>query len=78
MGKDGQPIQKEDMYAMDETGNMPGDQGTHHVIGRRGTKTQHKQGGVDCENVTFIVMICADGTVLPPTVIFKGKNILKK
>ncbi|KAG1776552.1 hypothetical protein EV702DRAFT_926449, partial [Suillus placidus] len=25
MGKDGQPIQKGDMYAMDETGNTPGD-----------------------------------------------------
>lgn len=78
IAKDGQPIQKGDMYAMDETGNTPGDQGTHRVIGRRGTKTQHKQGGADRENVTSIVMICADGTVLLPTVIFKGKNILKK
>jgi hypothetical protein len=78
VGKDGRLVQKEDIYAMDETGNTPGDQGTHRVIGRRGTKTQHKQGGADRENVTSIVTICADGTALPPTVIFKGKNIMKK
>ncbi|KAF9221249.1 hypothetical protein BS17DRAFT_797243 [Gyrodon lividus] len=55
---------------MDETGNTAGDQGTHHVIGR--------QGGADQENVTLIVTICADGSVLPPTVIFKAKKFLKK
>ena len=48
------------------------------MIGCCGTKMQHKQGGADCENVTAIVTICADGTVLNPTVIFKGKNIMAK
>ncbi|KAG1727111.1 hypothetical protein EDB19DRAFT_1643163, partial [Suillus lakei] len=65
-------------YAMDETGNTPGDQGSHCVIGRRGTKTQHKQGGaLDHENVASIVIICADGTACSPIVIFKGKNMLR-
>ena len=30
------------------------------------------------ENVTAIVTICADGTTLQPTIVFKGKNFMKK
>src|ERR1700692_209863 len=66
------------IYGMDESGFPPSDQGTQRVIGRRGTKTQHKQGGADRENVTAIVTICADGTVLQPAIIFKGQNFMKK
>ncbi|KAE9385455.1 hypothetical protein BT96DRAFT_774762, partial [Gymnopus androsaceus JB14] len=43
------------------------------VAGARGTKTQHRQGGANRENVT--ATICADGTTLCPTVKFKGKNL---
>jgi hypothetical protein len=32
------------------------------------------QGGADCENVTALAMIYADGTVLHPTIIFKVKR----
>ncbi|KAF9236316.1 hypothetical protein BU15DRAFT_50230, partial [Melanogaster broomeanus] len=32
-GKDGEDIQGSNIYAMDETGNTPGDQGIHCVIG---------------------------------------------
>ncbi|RXW20847.1 hypothetical protein EST38_g5024 [Candolleomyces aberdarensis] len=39
---------------------------------------QHKQGGANCENVTALVTICADGSVLQPMIIYKGKNIMKK
>ena len=66
------------IYGMDESGFPPSDQGTQHVIGHHGTKTQHKQGGADHKNVTAIVTICADGTVLQPTIIFKGQNFMKK
>ena len=66
------------IYGMDESGFLPSDQGTQHVIGCHGTKTQHKQGRADRENVTAIVTICADGTVLQPTIIFKGHNFMKK
>ena len=41
-------------------------------------KTQHKQGGADRENVTAIVTICANGTTLCPTIIFKGQNFMSK
>jgi hypothetical protein len=66
------------IYGMDESGFPPSDQGTQRVIGRRGTKTQHAQGSADRENVTAIITICADGTVLKPSIIFKGQNIMKK
>jgi hypothetical protein len=71
-------IRPEDLYGMDETGCPPSDQGTGRVCGSRGTKTQHKQGGADRENVTAIVTICADGTTLRPTIIFKGQNFMTK
>jgi hypothetical protein len=71
-------IRPEDLYAMDETGCPPSDQGTERVVGGRGTKTQHKQGGADRENVTALATICADGTVLRPTIIFKGQNFMAK
>lgn len=67
-------IKKEDIYGMDESGFPPADQGKSKVVGARGTKTQHKQGGADRENVTAIVTICADGTSLRPTIIFKGQG----
>ena len=71
-------IRPEDLYGMDETGCPPSAQGTERVCGSRGTKTQHKQGGADRENVTAIVTICADGTTLHPTIIFKGQNFMTK
>jgi hypothetical protein len=66
------------IYGMDESGFPPSDQGTQRVIGRRGTKTQHAQGSAERENVTAIITICADGTVLKPSIIFKGQNVMKK
>ena len=71
-------IRPEDLYAMDETGCPPSDQGTQRVVGSRGVKTQHKQGGADKENVTALVTICADGTALHPTIIFKAKRFNAK
>lgn len=71
-------IRPEDLYGMDETGCPPSDQGTERVCGGRGSKTQHKQGGANRENVTAIVTICADGTTLRPTIIFKGQNFMTK
>ena len=71
-------IQPDDLYGMDETGCPPSDQGTEHVCGSQGTKTQHKQGGADHENVMAIVTISTDGTTLCPTIIFKGQNFMSK
>ena len=68
-------IKAENVYGMDESGFLPGNMGRQKVIGHRGAKGQHHQGGADKENVTAVVTICADGTALPPTIVFKAKNI---
>ena len=60
---------------MDESGFQPSGQGRRRVVARRGTKNAYKQGGADRENVTVIVTICADGTVLKPSVIFKCSRL---
>ncbi|KIY48767.1 DDE-domain-containing protein, partial [Fistulina hepatica ATCC 64428] len=44
------------------------------VVGRRGTKVQHKQGSNNRENTTVLVTICADGSTLTPLVVQKAKN----
>ena len=67
-------ILPENLYGMDETGCPPSDQGTQKVVGGRGVKTMHKTGGADRENVTALVTICADGTALHLTIIFKAKR----
>jgi hypothetical protein len=70
-------IGPQDTFGMDEAG-FPQEAGQRQrVIGRRGTKTQHKQGTANRENVTALVTICTDGTTLRPTIIFKGKNFMK-
>jgi transcriptional regulator with XRE-family HTH domain len=71
-------IKEHNIYGMDESGFPPANQGVQRVVGRRGTKVQHKAGSANRENVTVLVTICADGTALQPTIIFKGKRLLKK
>ncbi|EGN97579.1 hypothetical protein SERLA73DRAFT_92737, partial [Serpula lacrymans var. lacrymans S7.3] len=44
----------------------------------KGAKRQLQQGSGDRGNVTAIITVCADGTTVQPTLIFKGKNIMKK
>lgn len=71
-------IKEENIYGMDESGFPPSTEATEKVIGKRGTKTQHKTSGAYWENITGVITICADGTVLKPAIIFKGANKQKK
>ena len=71
-------IAKENIYGMDESGFPMAYTGKERVVGARGTKIQHKQGGADRENVTALVTICADGSTPKPLIIFKGKNMMAK
>ncbi|KIY47076.1 DDE-domain-containing protein, partial [Fistulina hepatica ATCC 64428] len=59
---------------MDESSFPHGNLGKEQVIRGCGTKTQHKQGGADCENVTALCIICADGSIIPPQIVYKSKN----
>jgi len=71
-------IEPHNIYGMDETGFQLGDSGRRRVIGRKGAKRQLKQTNNDRETITSIVTICTDGSVLRPSLIFKGANLIKK
>jgi hypothetical protein len=63
------------VLGMDESGFPMGYTGKERVVGARGTKTQHKQGGASRQNIMAVVMIRGDGKmVVPPMVIFPGVN----
>ena len=67
-----------DIYGMDESGFPPSDQGKGWIAARVGTKKAHKQSSSDRENVTAVITICADGSVLAPLIIYKGLNMMSK
>jgi hypothetical protein len=60
---------------MDESGFQPSNQGRRRVVAQCGKKNAYKQGGAGRKNVTVLVTICANGTVLKPSVIFKGARM---
>ena len=62
------------MYAVDETG-VTGQTGQkERVMGARKKGLHYQQVGGSWENTTVLVTICADGSALPPAVIFKGNT----
>jgi hypothetical protein len=71
---DEEPILDELIWGTDETGIQQGIGTWQCIIGPQGKKVQHQQRSGDRENITIIVTICADGTSLPPAVIFKGES----
>ena len=62
------------IYGADETGLMLGVALRERVIAPAGRKIQQLRRSGKRENVTVLVTICADGTSLPPAVIFKGEG----
>ena len=71
-GEGEEPLPPECIYGMDETGLQQGVGVSERVIGPAGQKVQYQQRGGDRENITVLVTICADGTSIPPAVIYKG------
>jgi len=65
-------IQPEDTYGTDEVGIQSHGTECEHVFGARHEGAQYQQCGGTCENTTVLVTICADGTLLPPLMIYKG------
>jgi hypothetical protein len=41
------------------------------VVGPAGIKVQHQQQSGNQENITVLLTICANGTLIAPTVIYK-------
>lgn len=71
-------IPDELVYGADETGIQTGIGIRERVIGPAGSKIQHQQRNGNRENITVLPTICADGTTIPPTVIFKGEAFQTK
>ena len=71
-GEGEETLPPECIYGMDETGLQQGVGVSERVIGPAGQKVQYQQRGGDRENITVLVTICADGTSIPPAVIYKG------
>ena len=71
-------IPDELVYGADETGIQSGIGVTERVIGPASVKMQHQQRSGNRENITVLPTICADGTSLPPTVIYKGESFQTK
>lgn len=59
-------------FGSDETGFLLRELTSDKVIGPVGEKIIYEVGEENREQVTAICTICADGTALPPLVIFKG------
>jgi len=66
------------VYGADETGIQSGIGVTERVIGPAGAKMQHQQRSGMRENITVLPTICADGTSIAPTVIYKGEAFQTK
>ncbi|CAK5281220.1 unnamed protein product [Mycena citricolor] len=65
-------IKCSNIYNMDEKGIQLGDSGRTKVLADRDQKQVRKISDGDQELVTVLESVCADGTALAPTVIFKG------
>ena len=63
------------LYQIDET-STPQHLGVKlRVVGPRESRCQHLQESGTKENITVFVTICADGTALSPTIVFKNKEL---
>jgi hypothetical protein len=64
------------IWAADETGIQTGNAVHERVIGKKGKSIQHQTREGTRENITVIVNIAADGSSVPPAVIYKGQAFL--
>ena len=71
-------IEEDCTWACDETGIQPGEGLRKRVIGGTKKKTQYIQRDGNHETITVMVTICANGSDIPPTIIYKGKNFSTK
>ena len=71
-------IPDELVYGADETGIQTGTGTTEQVIRPAGASIQYQQWNGNRENITVLLTICADGTSVPPTMIYKGESFQAK
>ena len=71
-------ITSENIYNTDESGFAIGTIEASHVIINMDVRQQF-QAHLGCQEwVTCMEYVCADGTALPPLVIFKGENLVNQ
>jgi hypothetical protein len=70
---DRENIEEDCIWAADETGFQPGGGPKQRVFSPSQKKTQHQQRDGNRENITVMVMICADGESISPLAIYKGQ-----
>lgn len=71
-------IKPEDIYNMDESGFTIGDVEASQRIINAAIRQRFQAKPGRQEWVTAVECICANGTSLPPLIIFKGKNLLRQ
>lgn len=71
-------VKPKNVFGMDESGFRRLNLAAQVVVGRKGKKNQYRVGTANKENVTVLVTICADGSCLPPSIIYKGNNLYKR
>lgn len=62
------------IFNMDETG-FPTDPSKAQTIGTKGVKTVRVKHGFNQENISMLATCSADGTALPPRIIYKRKRM---
>jgi hypothetical protein len=72
-----QGIKQENTYNMDESGFSIRTMESTRIILDGTLRTKHQAHPSRQEWVSIVECICADGTILPPLGIFKGKNVLQ-
>ncbi|KAI6138985.1 hypothetical protein BKA82DRAFT_30362 [Pisolithus tinctorius] len=71
-------VKQHNTYGVDKMGCQPQGGEQEHVFGRKKKGPQYQQHGGNCENITIIITICADGTATSPSVILKGSTFQVK
>jgi len=69
-------IEMEDVYNMDETGFPIGTIQNACVIVDKTVRMKYQAQPGRQEWVTAVECVCADGTAIPPLIIFKGEDVL--
>ncbi len=71
-------FEPQDIYGFDKSGFPFGRDGQClHVVMHPNASIQHIQCGGNHENMMVMVTVCGDGSALAPTILFKGKCIMK-
>ena len=70
-------LQPKDIYNFDEIGFLEGQGRTQAVVTRNSERNENLPSSFSRNSLTIIECISADGSVLPPCIIFKGKEMME-